>query len=167
VFGTEAAARRHVDAALWELRVEPLPVYASYEECPPQRRGRGPGAPPARLPAAPGANDGGFVRSGGGPREPRRPAADAALEPWGEAGAVVYGVCEGDPGGWTFPFREVGLFYETQQAAQEHVAGADHMTSVAPFTVHGRYEDCPPDRRFDSRDGPRPHSQAMALKPGA
>lgn len=42
VFGTEDAARRHVDGALWSLRVEPLPVYEGYEECPPENRGLGP-----------------------------------------------------------------------------------------------------------------------------
>jgi len=76
-------------------------------------------------------------------------------------------VCGGDHDGSSSPFGEVELFSETEQAAWEHVAGSHHMASVLPFTVYGRYEDCPPDRRFDGRSGPEPWSQAVQLGSGA
>jgi hypothetical protein len=191
VFGTEDAARRHVDGALWSLRVEPLPVYETYEECPPENCGLGPGMsglaeqalrrlgivpPRGRVDNVPireiangslGTNGGGFFRfEDRDQRESSVPVDEVVHEPWGSVGGVVHGVRAGDQDGGGLPFNEVELFYETEQAAQEHVAGCYYMASVLPFMVYGRYEDCPPNLRFDSRSGAKPHSQGMNLKRG-
>ena len=37
---------------------------------------------------------------------------------------------------------EVERFYDTEQAAREHIASGYYMSSVFPFMVYGRYEDC-------------------------
>lgn len=99
-------------------------------------------------------------------RESSVPVDEVVHEPWGSVGGVVHGVCGGDQDGWSFPFNEVELFYETEQAAHQHVAGCYYMASVLPFTVYGRYEDCPRNLRFDSQSGAKPQSQGMKLKMG-
>jgi hypothetical protein len=166
VFGTEDAARQHVDSARWAFRVEPLPVYANYAECPPENRNEsvklsGTGARAVRR-----LVDQGVIparRSGFG----AWPDTPVKLSPaWGPSTGVVYGVCGGDVELGLGDLAEVELYYETDDAAKEHGRRAAWMTTVLPFVVHASYAQCPLALRFSSSRSPYPQSQSMKLKAG-
>ena len=162
-FGTEEAAHEHVDAARWAFRVEPLPVYASYAECPNENRNES-----SKLSGTATRSMRRLVEQGAIPavsRAPSWPSTPVEVPPaWGPSTGVVYAVCGGDVDLGPGDFAEVELFYETEDAAREHGLHAAWMTTVLPFVVYASYAQCPLALRFSNARSPVPSSQQMKLK---
>ncbi len=156
VFGSQEGARQHVERALWAFRVEPLPVYASYDECPPENRGASAGPDAIGKQAMLRLRNGGVLTGSDSTR-------DVATPPdWGASGGVVYAVRGPDDDGTGCV--ETQLFYESEEEARRHVDGGYYMSAVLPYVVYGTYAQCPAARRYDSPRGPVPSSQCMKPK---
>jgi hypothetical protein len=166
VFGTQAAAEEYVEAAAWEFRVEPLPVYGTYEQCPMTERSLL-GGPESelmfrslrRLEAA------GII---GRLRDDFPPGEWDEPPEWGAESTTVYAVCGHETDGERFDdsnsYIEVQLFYETQAAAAEHISNTWHMFGAMAIPVYGTYGECPLTLRFATTRPALPSSQCMRRK---
>jgi hypothetical protein len=150
VFASVDAAREYVDRARPEFRIETMPVYESYEECPIENRGLGTGSSAIAL------------QSLGNVESDADRAAWKGLDDGAPDLPFVYAVAAQDTD--DFDYTELELFYTTQLEAEEHVAHSYHMSMVVPFTLYRSYEECPPNRRFDGSGQPPGYSQLLRLK---
>jgi hypothetical protein len=149
VFGSLSAAREYVERARWDFRIEVMPVYDSYEECPLENRGLD-----TRLSA--------IAQRSLCQLESERPTWMDQDDLRPEVG-VVHAVAAHDSD--NFGYSEVELFYATLVAAERHVANAYAMSAVVPFAIHRSYQDCPADRRFDGSGEAPGWSQLLNQKP--
>jgi hypothetical protein len=167
IFARERDALRHVDAALYAFRVEALPVYGSYTECPVEDRelSGGLSGTAQRIVTGLRSRAGGelerqvfpYIGGGNWPDDVEEP------NPWrADDEDVVYGICAHDI---TDAYLvELRLLYETREAAQHHSANGFYMSTVLPLPVYESYDTCPPGRRYDNPSGPKPWSQLMQPK---
>jgi hypothetical protein len=134
LFSIEAEARRHADAAAYEFRVFPLPVYDSYDDYPRTLRPDGWNSA-ATLRAV--SEEADFAR------------AFAANSPTVEA-TPVYAASDFE----STRLPEVRALYETPTEAERHVAAAPGALSSLVMDVYASYEACPAERRFDRPESP-------------
>ena len=135
MFASVMDAREYVDRARWGFRIETMPVYESYEECPTENRG---------LTARSSA----LAQQSLGRTESDGDRAEWKVLDGGEAAMkVVYAVAAHDSDQWDY--TEVELFYAARSAADEDIAHRYCMAMVVPFVVYRSYQECPADRRFD------------------
>jgi hypothetical protein len=164
IFADEAAALEHVERSVWRFRVEPIPVYANYAECPLEDRHTHSGPTGAmmrsrvRWPSSPAPNPPIHL-----PDAVRSRPLEERWTPWpNPRGDVVYAVCGHNSE--IDKIVEVETLYSTEEAAREHVRDAHYMSIVLPRPLYATHDDCPPERRYDRAAGPQPWSQGMQLK---
>lgn len=168
IFSTEEGALEHVDAALWEMRVEPFPVYATYDECPAEDRRTTDGLTGHARQAVQRLRDTGELATPGAvfPFMGRAfpPEAEQST-PWDEGSCdPVYAICGPDSRTDHAVEVEVETFYESRSAAQRDSDSGYWISSVLRLPVYASYAECPPARRYADPSGPRPWSQCMIAK---
>jgi hypothetical protein len=149
VFASLPDAREYVERARWAFRIETMPVYASYQECPAENRGTNGGM------SVIAAQSLGRTESEGDRRTWRDLSDGAHIH-------TVYAVAAHDSDSWDY--TEVELFYASRSAAEEDVAHRYAMAMVVPFDVYRSYQDCPADRRFDGHGRAPGSSQLLERK---
>lgn len=131
LFASEADAARHAEAAYYGFDVFALPVYATYEDCPPAFRLTGPESRDFRKVLA---DEVAALRHG-----IPTGTADAA----GFRGRTVWAVGSHEEGS-----PEVTSLFASREPAREHVKRSYYMQRVFSLPVYAKYDDCPPSQRY-------------------